>query len=124
MKFYYSILLLVSTLLLIQGDALATEDKDISPALNVSQEGELLLIQPIVSSSSDTLFNYHLKVERKGDSGISSTTQSGDVHAKAGEKIKFGHVSVSFQDGSECVIELSVYHKGKLISTVTSRYPE
>ena len=73
------------------------------------QEGSILIKAYFeTDENKETLF-YQLHALKKGASGQTVTSQSGEFNAKAGEKVILSTLGLSLGTGDSCVLTLKVF---------------
>ena len=67
-------------------------------------------------STEEVRFVYRLSMQRKGKSGISSTSQGGYFTAEPGEKVCLRRIQMNVGDEDEYAVSLEIYYGQQLVA--------
>jgi len=90
--------------------------------IELSSDSGKLHVMPYVMASG--AYEYKLVSSKHGASGTSSTSQSGTVKAKAGEKTLLSNLQLGFQADDRFSFVLSIYKKKQLIDQFRVDFPD
>jgi hypothetical protein len=91
--------------------------------IDIAQEGALWRVEPFCRAPEDAALTYRLTARKQGRSGTSSSAQSGQVRARAGQAQVLSHLALSIQPGDSYEFLLEIFQDGRKVAEAVAASP-